>query len=227
MEEYGYVAPDPLDPNIIYGGKATRFNRVTGQTQDVSPVILRTGKYRFNRTAPLIFSPVDPHTLYLGSNVLFKTTDGGNNWQVISPDLTRGDPGVPLSFGVFAESDKDKGKHRGVIYSLAPSPKDVNLIWAGTDDGLIHVTHDGGKTWQNVTPPDLTTWSKLAMTCILTSTALTIEARVGRKSSAEFPMTSRSIRFVKIQNAKVFFSRGPSERYTCHLTTAITGSRSV
>ena len=162
VEEYGYVAPDPLDPNIIYGGKATKFNRVTGQTQDVSPVVLRTGKYRFNRTAPLIFSPVDPHILYLGSNVLFKTTDGGTSWQIISPDLTREDPGVPPSFGVFAESDKDKGKHRGVIYSLAPSPRDVNLIWAGTDDGLIHVTHDGGKTWQNVTPPDLTPWSKLA-----------------------------------------------------------------
>src|SRR3989475_2461 len=180
VEEYGYVAPDPLDPNIIYGGKATRFNRVTGQTQDVSPVILRTGKYRFNRTAPLIFSPVDPHTLYLGSNVLFKTTDGGNNWQLISPDLTRGDPGVPLSFGVFAESDKDKGKHRGVIYSLAPSPKDVNLIWAGTDDGLIHVTHDGGKTWQNVTPPDLTPWSKLAQMDASHFDAATAYAAVNR-----------------------------------------------
>src|SRR5438477_639537 len=156
VEEYGYVAPDPLDPNIIYGGKATRFNRVTGQTQDVSPVVLRTGKYRFNRTAPLIFSPVDPHILYLGSNVLFKTTDGGISWEIISPDLTRDDPGVPSNLGAFVESDKDKGKHRGVIYSLAPSPKDVNLIWAGTDDGLIHVTHDGGKTWQNVTPPELT-----------------------------------------------------------------------
>jgi len=162
VEEYGYVAPDPLDPNIIYGGKATRFNRLTGQTQDVSPVVLRTGKYRFNRTAPLIFSPVDPHILYLGSNVLFKTTDGGISWQIVSPDLTREDPGVPSNLGAFAESHKDKGKHRGVIYSLAPSPKDVNLIWAGTDDGLIHVTHDGGKTWQNVTPPELTPWSKLA-----------------------------------------------------------------
>ena len=162
VEEYGYVAPDPLDPNIIYGGKATRFNRLTGQTQDVSPVVLRTGKYRFNRTAPLIFSPFDPHILYLGSNVLFKTTDGGISWEIISPDLTREDPGVPSNLGVFVESDKDKGKRRGVIYSLALSPKDVNLIWAGTDDGLIHVTHDGGKTWQNVTPPELTPWSKLA-----------------------------------------------------------------
>ena len=162
VEEYGYVAPDPLDPNIIYGGKATRFNRVTGQTQDVSPMALRTAKYRFNRTAPLLFSPVDPHTLYLGSNVLFKTTDGGASWQIISSDLTREDPGVPPTLGVFVDDDPAKGKHRGVIYSIAPSPKDGNLIWAGTDDGLVQVTHDGGKAWQNVSPSELTPWSKIA-----------------------------------------------------------------
>src|SRR5438445_568138 len=180
VEEYGYVAPDPLDPNIIYGGKATRFNRLTGQTQDVSPVVLRTGKYRFNRRSPFIFSPVDPHTLYLGSNVLFKTTDGGISWEIISPDLTREDPGVPSNLGVFVESDKDKGKRRGVIYSLALSPKDVNLIWAGTDDGLIHVTHDGGKTWQNVTPPELTPWSKLAQMDASHFDAATVYAAVNR-----------------------------------------------
>jgi photosystem II stability/assembly factor-like uncharacterized protein len=162
VEEYGYVAPDPLHPNLIYGGKATVFDRNTGQTRDVSPVVLRKGNYRFNRTAPLIFSPADPRVLYLGSNVLFATRDGGNSWQEISPDLTREDPGVPPSLGQFVEADPAKGKHRGVIYSVAPSPKDVNLIWAGTDDGLIHVTRDGGKHWQNVTPPDLTPWSKLA-----------------------------------------------------------------
>jgi photosystem II stability/assembly factor-like uncharacterized protein len=162
VEEYGYVAPDPLNPNLFYGGKATKFDRITGQTQDISPVILRTGQYRFNRTAPLMFSPVDPHILYLASNVLFKTIDGGNSWQIASPDLTRQDPGVPSSLGVFVESDSAKGKHRGVIYSLAPSPKDVNLIWAGTDDGLVHLTQDGGKNWQNVTPPELTPWSKIA-----------------------------------------------------------------
>lgn len=161
-EEYGYVAPDPLHPNFIYGGKATRFDMNTGQTQDVSPVILRTGKYRYNRTAPLIFSPADPHALYLGSNVLFKTTDGGQNWQIVSPDLTREDPSVPPSIGSLVADDPAKSKHRGVIYSLAPSPLDANLIWAGTDDGLIWVTRDGGKNWQNVTPPDLTPWSKIA-----------------------------------------------------------------
>ena len=162
VEEYGYVAPDPLHPNLIYGGKVTVFDRNTGQTRDVSPVVLRTGQYRFNRTAPLIFSTADPHVLYLGSNVLFATRDGGNSWQIVSPDLTREDPGIPATLGPFLEADPAKGKHRGVIYSIAPSPKDASLIWAGTDDGLIQVTRDGGKAWRNVTPPELTPWSKLA-----------------------------------------------------------------
>ncbi len=161
-EEYGYVAPDPLHPNLIYGGKVTRFDMITGQTQDVSPVILRTGKYRFNRTAPLIFSPAAPHTLYLGSNMLFKTSDAGHTWQIVSPDLTREDPGVPANLGELAANDPAKGKHRGVIYSLAPSPLDANLIWAGTDDGLIWITRDAGQNWRDITPPELTPWSKVA-----------------------------------------------------------------
>ena len=180
VEEYGYVAPDPLHPNLIYGGKATVFDRNTGQTRDVSPVVLRTGQYRFNRTAPLIFSPADPHVLYLGSNVLFSTRDGGNSWQIISPDLTREDPGVPASLGKFVEADPAKGKHRGVIYSIAPSPKDVNLIWTGTDDGLIHVTLDGGKNWQKVTPSDLTPWSKVAQMDASHFDAATAYAAVNR-----------------------------------------------
>ena len=179
-EEYGYVAPDPLDPNFIYGGKATCYDRTTGQTRDISPVVLRTGQYRFNRTAPLIFSAADPHALYLGSNVLFKTTNGGQSWDIISPDLTREDPGVPPNLGVFVGSDPAKGKHRGVIYSIAPSPKDANLIWIGTDDGLIQVTHDGGKNWQNATPPELTPWSKLAQMDASHSDTATVYAAVNR-----------------------------------------------
>ena len=89
VEEYGYVAPDPLDPNIVYGGKITRFDHRSREVQDISPEPVRSGKYRFLRTAPVIFSTVDPHTLYFVSNVLFKTTNGGHSWDIISPDLTR------------------------------------------------------------------------------------------------------------------------------------------
>jgi len=162
VEEWGYVAPDPLHPGLIYGGKVTRFNRVTKQTQDVAPLGFRAGKYRYNRTAPLIFSPRDPHVLYFGLNVLLKTTDGGDHWQEISPDLTRADPPSPPSFGAFVTSDPAKGKHRGVIYSIGPSFQNVNDIWIGTDDGLLQRTQDGGKTWKDITPPDFTPWSKVA-----------------------------------------------------------------
>ncbi len=162
VEEYGYVAPDPLNPDLIYGGKATRFNWVTKDVQDVSPQIL-PGDLRFVRTMPLIFSPVDPHVLYLGSNVLLKTTNGGDSWQAISPDLTRKQYQTPENLGIFTKQDPQDGKHRGVIYTIAPSPKNVNLIWVGTEDGLIQLTRDGGKTWNDVTPPQLTAWSKVSL----------------------------------------------------------------
>jgi len=162
VEEYGYVAPDPLDSNIIYGGRTTRFNQTTGEVQEVGPEVLRGEKYRFLRTMPLIFSPVDPHVLYLGSQVLFKTINGGHSWDAISPDLTREKYDVPSSVGIYSEEARKEATRRGVIYALAPSHKDVNVIWAGTDDGLIHITRDGGKSWTNVTPPELTPWSKVS-----------------------------------------------------------------
>ncbi|MBV8809448.1 MAG: glycoside hydrolase, partial [Acidobacteriaceae bacterium] len=161
-EEYGYIAPDPFNPDIIYGGKATRFNWITKDVQEIGPQVLR-GQYRFVRTMPLLFSPADQHILYLGSNVLFKTSDGGNSWQTISPDLTRKEWAMPSVIQAFEAQDPEKGHHRGVIYTIAPSPKDVNLIWAGTDDGLIHITRDGGAHWQDVTPPELTPWSKVSL----------------------------------------------------------------
>ncbi|HKG60517.1 MAG TPA: hypothetical protein VKB05_12235 [Pyrinomonadaceae bacterium] len=162
VEEYGYVAPDPLHPNLIYGGKATRFDMTTGQVQNVAPEILRSGKYRFLRTAPILFSPADPRILFLAGNVLFKTMNGGSSWEIISPDLSREKPEVPASIGVFRRPEMATQPRRGVIYAVAPSPKDVNVIWAGTDDGLIHVTKDGGKTWKNVTPPAIDSWSKIS-----------------------------------------------------------------
>ncbi|HLY15701.1 MAG TPA: hypothetical protein VKR61_00695 [Bryobacteraceae bacterium] len=165
VEEYGYVAPDPLNPNIIYGGKVSRYDQTTGEVQQVGPALGRGrgGAYRFVRTMPLLFSAVDPHILYLGSQMLLRTTNGGQSWESISPELTRPSYEVPASLGVFTSADPEKGKHRGVIYTIAPSYKDGNVIWVGTDDGLIHVTRDAGKTWTNVTPPALTPWSKVSV----------------------------------------------------------------
>ena len=163
VEEYGYVAPDPLDPNIVYGGKITRFDHRSREVQDISPEPVRSGKYRFLRTAPVIFSTVDPHTLYFGSNVLFKTTNGGHSWGIISPDLTRQTYDVPPSYAMYTGGNLDRAKNRGVIYTVAPSFRSVNTIWTGSDDGFIQLTRDGGKTWTNVTPSALTPWSKVSL----------------------------------------------------------------
>jgi photosystem II stability/assembly factor-like uncharacterized protein len=163
VEEYGYVAPDPLDPNIIYGGKITRYDKRTGQVQNIAPEAVRSGKYRFLRTAPVLFSPTDPHTLYFAGNVLFKTSNGGHSWQEISPDLSRETWTIPATVGIYNTENMAKMQRRGVIYTVAPSPIDPLTIWAGTDDGLIHITRDGGKTWKNVTPPGIPDWSKISL----------------------------------------------------------------
>jgi photosystem II stability/assembly factor-like uncharacterized protein len=163
VEEYGYVAADPLDPNIIYGGKITRHDKRTGQTQNIAPEAVRSGNYRFIRTAPVLFSPIDPKTLFFAGNVLFKTRDGGMNWSVISPDLSRSAWDIPASVGVFTTEQMKTMPRRGVIYTVAPSFKDSNTIWCGTDDGLIHVTRNGGKQWMDVTPSSITSWSKVSL----------------------------------------------------------------
>ncbi len=181
VEEYGYVAPDPLNPNFIYGGKATRYDQTTGQTQEIGPNVGRGGgKYRFLRTAPLLFSPVDPHVLFLGAQVLLKTTNGGTSWQAISPDLSRETWDVPASVGIYAPQVPGTGRRRGVIYTIAPSYKDVNVIWCGTDDGLIHLTKNGGASWTNVTPAGLTAWSKISVMDASHFDALSAYAAVNR-----------------------------------------------
>ena len=124
-----------------------RFNRKTGQSQNVAPEALRSGQYRILRTMPLLFHPADPKMLLFATNVLWKTTSGGQQWEIISPDLSRERPDVPESIGDYRTPDLDTMPRRGVIYAVGPSPLDVNLIWAGTDDGLVHVTRDGGTTW--------------------------------------------------------------------------------
>jgi photosystem II stability/assembly factor-like uncharacterized protein len=157
-DEYGYVAPDPLDPNIVYGSKGTRYNRITGEVEERNP----RGNYRYLRTAPLLFSYVDPHVLYLGAQMVLKTTDGGRNWEAIGPDLSRETYDLPPSVAAYPDAAKQQATRRGVVYSIGPSRRNVNVIWAGTDDGLIHLTRDGGKNWKNVTPPGMTAWSKVA-----------------------------------------------------------------
>ena len=162
-EEYGYVVADPSDPNIVYGGKISRYDKRTGQSQDISPEAVRSGKYRFIRTAPILFSPVDHKTLFYAGNVIFKTRDGGGHWQIISPDLTHKTYDVPVCVGIYAREDMKTMAQRGVIYTVAPSPLDSGIIWAGTDDGLIWVTRNGGKHWDSITPPMVTSWSKVSM----------------------------------------------------------------
>jgi len=162
-DEYSAVAPDPLDPNIIYGGRVTRYDKRTGQVQNISPEAVRSGKVRTLRTTPLMFSPINPHLLYFGTNVLFRTRDEGRHWEQVSPDLSRTAWTIPANVGVYTKEEMKTMPRRGVIYSLALSPLDSNRIWAGTDDGLIHVSRDGGKNWENVTPPALGPWSKVSI----------------------------------------------------------------
>lgn len=153
IEEYGYAAPDPLNPDIVYGGKVTRYDRRTGQIQNVEPKPLHS--YRALRTEPLEFSPVNPHKLYFATNTLWLTEDGGRNWKQVSPDLSRQTFDLPPTADFYKDSPSAKVTQRGVIYALGLSPLDGNRLWAGTDDGLIWTTADAGAHWINVTPPEL------------------------------------------------------------------------
>jgi photosystem II stability/assembly factor-like uncharacterized protein len=166
-QEYGYVVPDPLHPGIFYGGKVQKFTERTGQQQEVSPIALPSKQYRTVRTEPLAFDRFDRARLYFGSNVVFATENGGQSWSAISPDLARLHPGVPAVLGSFENDDPAKGMHRGVVYALAPSYVRSGTIWAGTDDGQVWITRNASSIakeakWQNITPPQITPWSKIA-----------------------------------------------------------------
>ncbi|MDQ8160096.1 MAG: glycoside hydrolase [Gemmatimonadota bacterium] len=169
--EYSYVAPDPLNPDIVYGGTVTRFDRRTGQTQNVSPTIGRTrgaagsgpDYFRGVRTMPILFSPINPRKLYYGTNVVWSTVNGGTTWTRLSDDLSRATWTVPASVGTYANTPSAKPTRRGVVYTIAPSSVDSNTVWAGTDDGLIHITRNGGRTWRDVTPPQIGAWWKVSI----------------------------------------------------------------
>ena len=162
-EEYGYVVADPLDPDIIIGGKLTRFDRRTGQAQNILPVPVQTEDFRMIRTEPVVFSPLDPHLLFFAGNTLWQTRDRGDHWEKISPDLSRPNYELAVNIGKYKEDATKQAHRRGVIYTVAPSPLDANRIWCGTDDGLIHLTADGAKTWGNVTPPGISAWQKISL----------------------------------------------------------------
>jgi photosystem II stability/assembly factor-like uncharacterized protein len=171
--ESGSIAPDPNDPNILYltgsYGSVSRFDRRTSFSQDVSPWPIQTWnteiyerKYRAPWTPVLLFSPVDKKTLYLGTQFVMRTNDGGLHWETISPDLT-GAANLAQAKKVGETSVANaKENGYGVISSIAPSSLDGNLIWAGSDTGIIHLTRDGGKTWKDVTPKGLSDWSRIS-----------------------------------------------------------------
>ncbi|MGH8173045.1 MAG: WD40/YVTN/BNR-like repeat-containing protein, partial [Rhodanobacteraceae bacterium] len=156
------IAPDPEDPDIVYGGRVDKLDLRTGQTQSIDPTLATPDLYRRTWTLPLVFSKRDPKRLYFGNQKMFRTTDGGKHWETISPDLTREAPEIPPNVdAVTAANNERQGPRHGVIYAIAPSPLDAQLIWAGTDDGLIWRTRDEGAHWDNVTPAALGAWSKV------------------------------------------------------------------
>ncbi len=168
--ESGYIAPDPSDPNIVYGGgtlgELFRYDKRTGQAQVIAPEAVRIfgaahPEFRFSWTSPLVFSSQNPHLLYLGTQYVLKSSDQGNSWEKISPDLTGADPKASQEGPLTAQNAKERG--HGVVYTIAPSPVAADQIWVGTDTGLIQLTRDGGKTWANVTPPGLADWSKISL----------------------------------------------------------------
>ncbi len=167
IQEYGEAAPDPKNPDLVFGSErngVSLYDRRTGQKTSVGPDMSGRGPngdtYSRNvRTMPIEWSPVDPHVLFYASNVVWKTTDNGHSWTRISPDLARQTWTVPANAGKYAS--QVTVSPQGTITALAPSPRSVNVLWAGTDDGNIQVTTDGGATWHNVTPPAIKAWTRI------------------------------------------------------------------
>jgi photosystem II stability/assembly factor-like uncharacterized protein len=171
--EAGYIAPYPPDPNVVYAadyeGLITRFDKRNGQIRNITnqTQLADAGgaaplEHRFQWTSPVVISPHDSETLYHASERLFKTTDGGVHWEAISGDLTRNDKTKQQPSGGSITIDDSGTEYYDTIFAVAESPVSKGLIWVGTDDGLVHITRDGGKSWSNVTPKDLPEWSRIS-----------------------------------------------------------------
>ena len=161
IEEYGEAAPDPKNPDLVYGGKVTLYDRRTGQNANIAPVPSVAGDppARTVRTQPIIWSPKDPNVLFFATSGVWKTLNGGHSWTAISGDLTRQTWDIPANAGKYASTVTPAAQ--GSVTALAPSPLDVNVLWAGTGDGLIQVTTNGGAKWNNVTPPQIKPWTRI------------------------------------------------------------------
>src|SRR5438874_2077126 len=172
--ESGYVVPDPRNPHVVYAGSydglITRFDKSNGQEQDISSWPLNPMgagaaelKHRFQWTAPIAISPNDPNTLYHGGEAVFKTTDGGMSWAAISGDLTRNDKSKQQSSGGPLTQDNTSVEYYDTVFTIAESPVEKGVIWAGSDDGLVHVTRDGGQHWTDVTSKEFGEWSLVSL----------------------------------------------------------------
>jgi hypothetical protein len=172
--EPGYIAPDPLNPDLFYsgtnnGGYVDKFDRRTGASREVNPYPWfysgepsKEIKERWQWTFPIIFSPVDPKTLYVSSQRLWRTVDGGRNWTALSGDLTRHDPATLEKSGGPITGDMNGPEVYATIFSVGAGKRDINVIWTGSDDGVVQVTRDAGKTWTNVTPPGMPDFGRVS-----------------------------------------------------------------
>jgi photosystem II stability/assembly factor-like uncharacterized protein len=172
--ESGYIAPHPTNPDIFYAGSQgallTRYDRSSGKSRDIqvyplffSGMAANALKERWQWTFPIVFSPQDPKTLYTSSQHLWKTTNDGQTWVSISPDLTKADPKTLGDSGGPITKDQNGPEIYGTIFTIAPSLQDANTIWTGSDDGLAYITRDGGKNWTNVTPKGLPQFARISL----------------------------------------------------------------